>query len=50
MLSVIIPAYNEELMIEKAENAFNECGKQLRETQTAFSNMSNAFSLSDNCL
>jgi len=24
------------LILEKAKNAFNECGKQVRETQTAF--------------
>lgn len=30
------------LILKKAENAFNECGKQLRETQTAFMELTSA--------
>ena len=30
------------LILEKAKNAFNECGKQLRETQTAFMKLTSA--------
>lgn len=38
------------LILEKAKNAFDECGKQIRETQTAFMELTSAVETANNYL